>query len=667
MATIVHQYGLPLGPSSHKELVREQIRSAHDYRNALVQIECERRAEERTLIGASHELEIQVAQADAAVVAAYLVLGNARAETRSKKNVDPRLAQAVRDAKAVKSALMIQLHEVRTANKTAQQGARDQLHDRTLGRYSEASAASDATWGTKQAIVAAAQDSFGDTPLYEGQNPKDPRFKPWALAKGVLAVHLQNSAKRTDKKTGKIVPAKVNTIATTKIHQPNRWVWIEPVDPRAFLCETPRGERRRLQRTVLHLRIGTDERREPIMATFPMIMHRPLPAGRISWAKIYVRRIGPREEWTVSLTFDLEEAHRVTPGGGVVALDLGWRQMMDGSLRVATWVDHEKKTGTFSLSSSEGHLRERAAGKGAKVMRRTGLGVIQSLTRADSLRATRKSNFNVALAALVRWRQESRATLALPDWLTTEWRAHPQGRVRDMTHLHAWLSAGRLAALCRYWREHRFEGDEAAYGALEVWRHQDQHLWCWEAEQRESGLRRRREEYRKIARELADTYETIVLEKFDLRSVAEHAAPETTDEAENETARRNRHLVALSELREEIERAAGKSRVVRVPAEDSSHICPICGTVERFDAAVSLVHTYSCGHTWDQDEAAAHVIFARGERLREELTMGITRSIGNTNTSQDIAETKWQRVARRRTEKAARLAAARKPDSDAAE
>lgn len=113
-------------------------------------------------------------------------------------------------------------------------------------------------------------------------------------------------------------------------------VMIREPPERAWSAES-RGERRRLQRTVLtatvFVRLG--ERRN---VTWPMVMHRPIPSDcRVKNIVITRRRIGDRWKWAASFTCT-RRADQLPPtpsGSELIAVDVGWRRVPEG-LRVAT-------------------------------------------------------------------------------------------------------------------------------------------------------------------------------------------------------------------------------------------------------------------------------------------------------------------------------------------
>jgi len=373
---------------------------------------------------------------------------------------------------------------------------------------------------------------------------------------------------------------------------------IDPVDERAWLSPI-RGERRRLSRTVLHMRIGSGGKwgRDPVWASFPMVMHRPLPEnGVIKWAVVKLDRVGPREEWSVHITVALPETGSPPAGGsGAVAVHLGWLQT-DRGLRVASWMDETGDAGHVYLGIGDRETTDSDGGRG---------GVLSGIRKADGLGATRDKNLDAARCALVAWLRAN----GMPEWMramTARRGSSLPTTAQAIAHLESWRSPGRLAGLALLWRRERFDGDAAAYSALKAWRYHDHHLWEWETSQRTGGIRRRREVFRCFAAKLAATYSTVILDDTNYSVIARRQAPEARGDAQQ--ARANRQTACVSELRRVLVNAfAGRGgEVTTVPAMNLTLTCPECGVADpgnRDDAR----HMVACaaGHMESEQDKAA--------------------------------------------------------------
>jgi transposase len=136
---------------------------------------------------------------------------------------------------------------------------------------------------------------------------------------------------------------------------------------------------------------------------------------------------------------------------------------------------------------------------------------------------------------------------------------------------------------------------------LHFWRLKNRHLLDWESNQRQRALAHRKDLYNRWAKWLVSTYDTIVLEEFDLRSVAKRANPEDEDDL-FQAVRHNRTIAAISELRLAIKERAAPDAIILRPASRTTITCNACRHVEDFDRTAELAHTCSnCKRTWDQD------------------------------------------------------------------
>lgn len=577
----VYQYGL-LPPTVNADLVRQQIRSAHVYRNTLVEIERGRRAAERAVLSAPANVaaaEVEVAAANAALDAARQVVKRERGETRSRSETTEQ-REAILTARERRKAARATLGDLRREARVAAVDIRKEIEGRANDLRKSAREHCQTYWGTYLLIEDAADQSRKTTPLYDGEAPNDPRFVRWS-GEGRVGVQIQAQKGKPP-------------FLSERVFGANTLLCIDPVDERAWLQETPRGERRRLSRTILRMRVGSDEKGRPLWAEWPMVMHRALPAGVVKCATVSLRKVGPREQWTVEITVD-EAPSRPRCGTGTVAVHLGWLDVDDG-IRAATWMDEGGDSGEVVLGDAQlvtvdgGKQWQTPSGATLEHMSMAGA-VLSGIERASTLRSTRDKAFNEARDALLAWLHAHN----VPEWM----------RVAT-SHLHAWRAAGRLAALALRWRKQRWDGDSDAYNALEAWRFHDHHLWRWEANQRTGALRRRREVYRQFAADLARRYGTLVLDDTKLNKIAKKKA--TEEPGEGTAPRANRHESGVSELRMCLTNAF-KSRGGEVRIEESAGIsitCPECGEAHEFHRDVVRHRTtcMSCTYTWDLDKTA---------------------------------------------------------------
>lgn len=614
----VYRYGL-LRPLENAPLVASQMRAAHRYRNILVEIERGRRFALRTLMSSFtsiSELEVTCRDREAGVVAAVRAAASANSETRRLPS--PELRAAIVTARMSKRTALDELREARARLKPEIERQKDDIEERAKWLRKNAREHCGVYWGTYQ-LIEDADMASRKTPLYDGAESNDPRFLRWS-GEGQVSVQLQGGLGLDELET-------------------DTQVRIEPADvPTGADPTSKRSARRRY--CMLAMRVSsTGKARVPVWAKWPMVMHRPLPEGAvIKRATVALRKIGPRDEWSVTITVDRSASagssnpRRAAPERSV-GIDVGWRQL-DGATRVAAWHGSDGAFGELVLPEQ----------------------LLSQVRKADDLRAIRDRAFNIARDALVV--ALDRTTGDDPEtapWLT-----------EATSTLSQWRSPARLAALAVRWRDKGFSPEQAeAYAALEAWRYHDHHLWEWETSQRTKALRHRREVFRIFAAGLAKRYEKLVLEEFDLRPMARHESPES-GVAENTSARSMRQLAAPSELRLVLVNAFGGAE--KVPAHDTTRTCNACESVQQWDQAAEISHTCSaCGVRWDQDANAALNILRRASTGGGGEVSGVARNDVSTPLSGPIVESRWTRAKRMKTEKDARKGPAREVGDEAAE
>lgn len=552
-------------PTQGHETALDQLRLAHRYRNKLVELELARRAavesalRERWPRLATLDAEIASADAEVEEIAARIKAGNSAAR---KRRTSPEDRDALAAAKAARRTLYAERKALRAAAFASDSlGEIEAAHK---AAHKEARATCGVYWGTYLRVEEAAES------MRKGAPPRFERFD----GEGSLGVQIQLGMSWAELLAGN--------------------------DTRARLIA------RSAREYDLWFRIGS-QGREPVWCVLPVLLHRHAPDGaRLKCLAVHRRIIGReglttdgrrwvhagRVEWALTLTLDLP-AEPATARGGIVGVDIGWRQMPDGALRVAV----------ASGDHGEQELRLPAE-------------LCAMRDKSRSIRSFRDRDLTAALAGLLEWR---RSLADVPEWFAE----------RTKT-LHLWRSPAALAALVQEWREHRIAGDDApwpgadcwgsheaarlgrwpgVFDALEAWRRRDNHLGRYEIGLLSRFDARRDEMYRVFAARLAEQYDSVALEKFDLRSMSTAPAPGEEDQSSS-AMRDQKSLGNTSRLRSHLRE---KMTPIEVPAEHTTTTCHVCGQRCEWDAAAHLSHTCEhCGATWDQDANAARNIRARG-------------------------------------------------------
>ena len=559
---MVYRCGLRAPKTESADLIDEQMRAAHRYANKLREIEREFRA-------AARKLDVSTPRASAAF--------------HARREVEERLTELINKAKkersagrsrtavseSLKSAIAATRDERREAQMEFAAAIREsrKMHEAELetarltrrGHIKAARAASGVYWGTYELVDDAFEAAARSTPWWDGAEPKDVRFVKWE-GEGAVSVRF----------TGGGLPA-------DDIQEDAGNVRVAPRDDDRVV--SLRSSTRR--RHHLIIRVGSIGR-APVLASFPMIHHRPFPFGSVvKRVTIHRQMTGPRVEWFA--TWTIERPPVSCPRDSAVAAHIAWRSV-DGRLRVGMIWDGE----AFREIVLPDEIRA-------------------GFTRAETLRSTRDNNQN-AMAEDLRLMLRSVVL--------------PKEFIERTETMAQWRSAARFAALAIWWRDHRFAGDDEAITHLEAWRRQDKHLWNWESSQRTKSLRRRKDFYRCIGAELAERHGVLVVDDFDLAKFAR--TPEVDeDDDRTDTYARHRTMACTHSLRDALAKAfrARGGRVVKIGRVTSANLtrtCAKCGAdAEPTPTDVSREVRCSAGHVWDRDENAARNLIALAATARE--------------------------------------------------
>lgn len=323
--------------------------------------------------------------------------------------------------------------------------------------------------------------------------------------------------------------------------------------------------------TTVRFRMGSNPDRSPVWCETRVRFHRQLPAdSRIKWAWLLCRRIGTRDKWSFQFVLDGDFGREASASAVFVGVDVGWRMTPDG-LRVAYGVDDNWNESELVISNS----------------------MLSRWEKVESLQSIRDLNFNEARAHLVKWL----ATTTGPEWLATTFQALPQ-----------WRSPARLAKAAVYWRTNRFDGDAEGFDTLEAWRHQDAHLYNWQAHQLASAVRWRDNLYREFAAKLRGQYGKVRIESMNVSQLQRLRPVEEADAIE--FGRQYQRIASVGRLLAILKEAAPCELV---PAADTTAKCCGCGQPTGEVLRHLLVHRCrACGLEMDQDRNAAINLLRHG-------------------------------------------------------
>ena len=546
-------------PVTGLEIVREQMHRAHQYRNALVELERERRVRvDAALVRLSPELavvETNLAKAEVTLEAARSMLLFERSKARSKQAGSTESRKEIETAKMQRKALAVRRKELRTALFASESWIAIQHEINTWAKATQKQrrAESGLFWGTYLQVEQSMMGCRTGAP---------PKFMRWT-GDGKLSVQLQGGMSVEEVETG----------TDTRIQI------VKQDGSPTSLSANPDGSKFHDRRLLLRMRVGSNGR-APIWAEIQFILHRPLPAdARLKWVYLMRKRVATHDRWSVCLVIAREQgwAQSDAASTGNVGIDVGWRVRPDGGLRVAYWVGEDGYEGELTLPPAW------LAGR----------------KKVQDLQSIRDKNFNEIRTMLTTWMKSA----TVPEWLTVA-----------TEHLSHWRAPSKLARLTINWRTLRFDGDVFTFDAVEAWRKQDRHLYDWERNQDRAIQNQRLDTYRKFACEMRRRYKTTIVEDMDLRDF--HVLPQPEELPEIEAVREHVRDAACSILRRCLQESM--SGYVEAPAPRTTMECADCGIPMDFDRVNLMVRCPTCGKLEDQDRRAARNLLARGsERPKE--------------------------------------------------
>lgn len=578
--TKIFKYGAR-SPIANADLVQTQLRLATDYQRVLTLLQIRKKeVVERMYRQACPREYAAYMAAEQEIEKAVLIVRAQR--SRPGDMLEPDEETKFEDRVAAKSAkaALVTARGVRTETRNAWFAARKAVTPRLKRRiqmcvrgvyarskavYGRASAVGLA-WGTRLKVSEFVERAMEST-VKSGARMNLPRFD----GSGTLAVQLQNGLDPKEALSNKDTRFRIEMVDASRWHAAQGKNTL--TNKKGIGLPQPDPNSRRSQKNgyaIAHLRIGSDGRK-PIWASWPIVLHRPLPAGAaIKWAQAHAVRIGARTEWSILVTID-DETPTIKPtdgpGGKVLAVNLGWRNLLDDNIRVGYAV------------GNDGHEEE------IQVPR----AFVTKIEHVSSLQGIRSKMLDNMKAVIGELREDG----ACPEWFMAATR-----------HTWAWRAQRKVVRLISNWKRERFPGDERTFDLALAWQKQDRHLWFWECDEREKAARMRKDFYRCVAARWATKYSRIAVTAMDLRDFVEHVPVEEGADTKDREQRATQRMASPSEFRNAIKNACASRGCAyeEIEAHYLTQTCHACQVTMAFPARTFLVNTCTaCGLEWDQD------------------------------------------------------------------
>lgn len=309
----------------------------------------------------------------------------------------------------------------------------------------------------------------------------------------------------------------------------------------------------------------------------PFVLHQPFPPEGL------LKAIGVDRQaqgfsgvaYKLTLTFDAPAETVTHESTTCAALDLGWRELPNGQIRVAVLVDEHGHTEEILVPES----------------------VIQEFKKAEETHSRADKERDEMKALLVGMKAEFSA---LPDWFPQK---PDQLRARK-----------RFRHIAQDWDQDRIEGDDALFERyMQLFQHY-KHLINSASGQRASAVRSRNGFYAHTAAELTARYGTLFSEQ--MKGTRFVRRPKVWEKGLSASARRHRHMAAPFTFINQLLPRAAANRGCTLPKINpwkTSQKCLACEATTNVGA--SPVHTCEhCHMRTDRDVVGAGNLLIRGLR-----------------------------------------------------
>ena len=305
-------------------------------------------------------------------------------------------------------------------------------------------------------------DNFETARIATKKKGRKMRYSNWYRDDGFLTVQIQRTASGLGADPEELMDGSFNALQ------------IGWVDPKAW--ELPRAARTRACKTKVEMRVDAAGN----MVRCPVWIHRGLPEGcRVKKAQLAWKKQGETFVGKLCLTISKEKEHVLHPINASAEVGFCWEYQDDGSLLVATTQDDSGNIERHTLPADW----------------------MSGLDQADRL--LRHINTETLTVAKYLYRKKGRVSTLFLDAIS-EWK--PGKRAK-------WINTDILHDAVRH-------SNFRAPAEVLHWYRRYRHLNVWRENLRSKLLRRRREIYRLLARDLASRFAVLIVDNIDLAKSA---------------------------------------------------------------------------------------------------------------------------------------------------
>lgn len=520
-------------------------------------------------------LEQELGKIDARIIELIEERNQVRIKIRKKKGpetapYDDEIATLKKEAKELRR----EAREARKAAKERMKPHLDKLNEERKEAYKQIYQNSGLYWGNYNRVIDSMKVARSQT-MKTGGRLKFHRFD----GSGIFKVQIQGGCTRQELETRKVSVCSLLAISSDEFNR-----LIGKKKPSRRQPDSKRSRKRKYALLQFTIYRGKSEDGTPFNRTLdlPVIVHRSLPDDNknllLKEATLRRERVAPGQfRWWVTFTFtDVVTKIAEHPyKNDACGINIGWKTVQDG-LRIATLVSHQE-TYHFILPNKILKIYKYLRNLQSKID-------LASAENDEWVREVlnREQQENSLPEELIKpFTVLKRSKRPHPDkfaWLVSEW--------DKVDYLPAELSEARARA--DY--VHRFILEQANL--------------------RDKVIGHREDLYRNWAKQIADRYGKIVIDKMNVSQLSKLEKEDGQPNELTDTARQNRVIAAVGLFREWLGKQAAKvdAEVIKASIK-STHVCSYCGKEIKNQAAINWVCPH-CNKIFDQDINAARNLLA---------------------------------------------------------
>lgn len=554
------------------ELVLSQLLKAHNYYNKLIEIEQNRRQEYRSLMdkqGEVKEKKEKIENLKKEKKSMHEQIRNNNSKNRKRENypeykkrikeINEKIKTLNEEKKNIEKYRKDEITktEIDKINKKAKENIRN---IRKYGPSNEESPPYPGTYLLVEDSAESATKKKGAPPKFKSLPEKDPK-----CVEGRIGVQIQNNFTFKE-----ILEGKSNYV---KIQNPTQRY------SKKF------GHYTNKEYSNASIRVGSKDKkgnaskngRTPIWVTFPVKFHRlPPESAYVKWVWFQRKKIADQFIYELCLSLESEnffpkKNNKKNDNKNIVGVDIGWRQLSNGDIRIAYCSDDQELT----LTKDE----------------------VRKLLHPDELQSIRDNNFNEAIKCLIDQFGEKKL------------------KEEGAENIQQWKSPRRLIKFAKKWKNAPSwltnKKELRKVKGKQRWIRTDyftkeNHLYQWQTFEKNKAISYIEEKYRKFACNLAEQYDKITIENFDMARLKQKSRPEDNKQLGNK-ARHMGYITAPAKFWKALYLVSPKRgcEIIEIPSYHTSKDCNQCGFTQQNLNSKLKYNCESCGAEWDRDKNAA--------------------------------------------------------------